>query len=103
MYSYRFTRAAEKDLEEAYLWYEDQQEELGIRLLDDVERACRYIAQSPDRYPVYNKDRRRFLLKAIGSIFTSYVILYRILEKEKAVIIIAVAHTSRNPRVWQSR
>ena len=55
MYSYRFTRAAKKDLEEAYLWYEDRQEELGMRLLDDVERACRYIAQSPDLYPVYNK------------------------------------------------
>ena len=55
MYSYRFTRAAKKDLEEASLWYDDRQEELGMSLVDDVERPCRYIAQSPDLYPVYNK------------------------------------------------
>ncbi len=101
MYPYRFTHAAEKDMEEAYLWYEEQKPNLGFELLNDVELACQYIAQAPERYPIYNKDRRRFLLKAIGSKFTSYVILYRVIGKE--VIVTALVHTSRNPREWNLR
>ena len=53
MYQYVFTAAAEKDLEEAYLWYEEQNDGLGIELLDDVELACQYIAQTPLYYPQY--------------------------------------------------
>lgn len=103
MYKYIFTAAAEKDLEEAYLWYEEQNDGLGVQLLDDVELACQYIAQSPQSYPVFSKDRRRILLKALGSKFKSYMLIYRIREKEKEIIIVAFAHASRDPRVWKGR
>ena len=102
-FTYQLTQAAENDIYEAFLWYEEQQAGLGGALLGDLERAFETIAAHPKRYPIISKDRRRFLLKAMGSRFGAYLIMYRVDETEKTVTIVALIHSSRNPSTWESR
>jgi len=103
MYTYQFTGAAEKDMEAAYLWFEDKQDGLGIEFLDEIELACQYISKAPNRYPPHSKDRKKFLLKSFGSKFSAYLLIYRVKESTQTIVIIAVAHMSQSPNRWEDR
>ncbi|MEL6193703.1 MAG: type II toxin-antitoxin system RelE/ParE family toxin [Bacteroidota bacterium] len=103
MFEYFFTAAAEKDLEEAFLWYEDQLAGLGEELLEDVEIACQTISKHPNRYPKVVNENRRILLKAIGSKFSSYSLVYKVQKVRNRIIILAVVHASQSPTKWENR
>lgn len=95
-YNLLISEAAELDIREAFLYYEEQSEKLGYRFERNVKSAMKGIKKAPLQNQVkYHEIRVKFLAKF------PYGIHY--LVKQEAVIIIAVFHTSQNPSIWGNR
>jgi plasmid stabilization system protein ParE len=85
---------AERDLVEAYKWYEEKVPGLGTDFLAVIERALESIQENPTRFPVIYRNVRRALMRRFP-----YGIFY-FLEGE-TIIVIGVMHTARNPAKWR--
>lgn len=91
-----FRPAAAADLEEASRWYENQRPGLGREFLDATEAAMRRVLATPEGYEIVYKDRRRALLERFP-----YSVVFRLIEDQ--VVVLAIVHAKRNPRVWRHR
>lgn len=87
---------AEKDIEEAFLWYEDKRVGLGYDFLLQIDAGLRFIERNPEVYPPEYKGTRKFLIKRFP-----YKIIY-LVEKER-IIIVAVFHGKRCPDLIKKR
>lgn len=87
---------AEADIDEAYRWYEDQQEGLGAEFVKVLEDAFAKIRTHPEMYPLVHRNAHRLLIPKFP-----YGIFY-IVEPE-AVIVFAVFHGHRDPRRLKNR
>ena len=87
---------AELEIQDAYIWYEIQQNGLGDDFLLCLEAALSKIKRAPEMYPMIYKEVRRCLIKRFP-----YGIFYMV--DELKVVIIAVFHCMRNPKEWKSR
>ena len=88
--------AAEADIVEAALWYEQRSPGLGPEFLRAVDVSLAEIARMPERYPVIHRELRRALLPRFP-----YGIYF--LAMPDAVIVVACIHARRDPRRWQER
>ena len=93
---FSFRRDATADLARAYRWYEDEAAGLGEKLLAAIGEAAAAAAAGPEQYPVVRGDVRRALVDRFP-----YAVFFRM--RRGQVVVIAVAHHRRDPRVWQSR
>lgn len=83
---------AKEDIRKAAEWYNERQIGLGKRFISEVRNKVYYIRQNPKISGVrYNNVRT-----AILSDFP-FMIHYTIDENIKAILIVAVLHTSRDP------
>ena len=87
---------AEADLDGAATRYEDQQSGLGSRFLDAVDHVVNRVRETPLQFPSVSVGIRRALLQTFP-----YAVYFR--ETEQAVVILAVLHLQRDPRVWRGR
>jgi plasmid stabilization system protein ParE len=87
---------AEQDLNEAYRWYDQQLDGLGREFIICIDAALSVIQRTPKIFPKIHKDIRRALIRRFP-----YGIFY-ILAQDK-VIVLALLHTSRDPRRFKSR
>jgi plasmid stabilization system protein ParE len=87
---------AERDLAEAYAWYESRRSGLGEELLTCVDACIEAISRTPDMYPIVHEKYRRGLVRRFP-----YAVFYE--HAEGAVTIYCVFHTSRNPDKWRHR
>jgi plasmid stabilization system protein ParE len=92
---------AEAEILSAALWYEDQRSGLGEEFYDQILATIETIGRNPERFPVYEastdaRERHRALVKRFP-----YVVIYEIAAG--SVLIVAVAHTSRQPDYWRLR
>jgi len=94
----RLHAGARAELEDAALWYEQEQEGLGAAFLAEVARAAATIEEAPATWPLFRKSTgiRRFLRARFP-----YALLYR--SDSDAVVVLAVAHTKRRPGYWRAR
>jgi plasmid stabilization system protein ParE len=92
-YQLVFHPVAEKEYEEAYRWYNDQLSGLGVRFERAVELKLEIIQSKP---LIYGRKRGAFH-EAVVDTFP-YVIVYKVYESQKTILISAVYHTSRNPK-----
>ncbi len=83
---------ADKEFQEAAIWYEDRNAGLGLRFIDTIRKRLKIIEAHPERYP---KRKNNFRESVIG-IFP-YVIVYKFLKKEERIVIHSIFHTSGNP------
>jgi len=89
-------KQAEKDLREVFLWDEEKKPRLGFLFKDFLETAIPNIKQNPLKFQIrYKNIRNRFLNKF------PFGIQYWIFENE--IIILAVLHTSLEPKMWQKK
>jgi hypothetical protein len=51
-----FRPEVREELDEAYTWYENQQQELGDEFLDCVDEMLNRISQMPESYAVVYRD-----------------------------------------------
>ncbi len=83
---------ARNELLEAWEWYEDKQPGLGDRFKEEVYKVLHNIGKHPAHY----QQRRRNYREALTDIFP-YLIIYKVLKKEKLVVVSSIFHTSRHP------
>lgn len=95
-YPITIRRAARAEYDEAVDWYEQKRLGLGADFVRRVKEKLALIAAPPLMNAVMFRDVR----KAIVSRFP-YSIYYRVAETK--VIVIAIFHSNREPRNWQSR
>jgi plasmid stabilization system protein ParE len=91
-----FRPAASAEVDEAYLWYENQRQGLGEEFLFAVQNAVDSVLENPEMYPVVRRDTRRVLLNRFP-----YSLLYRLVHER--VVVVACFHAKRDPQRWHSR
>ena len=80
----------------AGFYYARKESGLDLRFIIAVENAIETILQDPLRYRRFDQDVRRCLTRLFP-----YAILYTI--EDDFVLIVAVAHFSREPGYWKHR
>lgn len=87
---------AESDIAQAATWYENQRTDLGLRFLDATDQLFDRLRVSPLQFPLVSTDVRRALLHTFP-----YAVYFRV--SDDAVVVLAVLHLSRDPRIWRVR
>ena len=83
---------ARKELLDVWIWYEEKQTDLGNRFEIEVYKRLKEIEQHPKRYP----ERIQLFRETKIETFP-YLIIYRIDEERKVILISSIFHTNRNP------
>jgi len=83
-------KGAEGDIQDAFEWYEDQREGLGVEFVGEMEAELESITENPEHHPVQENGSRRAVMKRFP-----YIIYYVFVAP--FVRIIQVFHTSQNP------
>ena len=92
----RFHEAAEVELTEALVYYDDKAFGLGDQFLAEIKAATRHIEQHPEIAPVIDAGVRVKVLVRFP-----YSLVYVVEPNE--LYIVAVAHQSRRPAYWLDR
>ena len=92
--SLRLSRAAKRDVDQAFVWYERQRPGLGDEFLESVEECLERIRLRPESFALVKKDLRVALVERFP-----YLVVYRLLSDR--IRISAVVHGSRHPRNWK--
>ena len=89
-------REAASEYYDAAQWYADISPQLSQRFAQAVEDTVQTLSESPLRFAVVHKDRRRAGVRRFpyGLIF---------LVEPTRIVVIACFHGKRNPRDWQRR
>lgn len=87
---------SEADLEDAARWYDDERAGLADRFLSDVDQTFARIRERPLQFPTVSSGVRRALLHTFP-----YAVYFR--ASEGIVVVLAVLHLRRNPKVWRRR
>jgi len=91
-----FLELAERELDDAFEYYEYQQKELGYRFVDEVYNSINLIELYPLAWSKSSKDTRRCLVKTFP-----YAIIYQ--KRNDMILIVAIAHLHRKPNYWIDR
>jgi plasmid stabilization system protein ParE len=95
-YSLSISEAAELDIREAFLWHQDQKDNLGLTFEKYLSKTIQTIQKNPLKIQIrYNQTRVAFLKKF------PYGVHFNLIENE--IIIVAVFHTSQSPQKWKGR
>ncbi len=92
----RTHRAAEREINEALLWYAEVNPMLWHRFQNEVLAAIDAAASHPLCYPTYLYGTRRVLLKDFP-----YLVVF--LDWKDEIFVIAVTHGKRDVGYWKSR
>jgi plasmid stabilization system protein ParE len=87
---------AESDLDRAASWYEHQRAALGLRFLDAVDHLFERVRTKPLQFPLVSANVRRALVPTFP-----YAVYFRVTDD--AVVVLAVLHLRRRPRIALGR
>jgi plasmid stabilization system protein ParE len=88
--------AAEREVEEAFRWYERQRRGLGFEFLLALDATMQALRRRPEGAEAVGLRTRKVLLRRFP-----YLVLY-VLEGE-LILVTAVFHGHRDPRRWSDR
>lgn len=89
---------AKDDIRESIKWYNNQKKGLGNLFFADANSTIEKLKSNPFLFQIRYFEVHTAVLKKFP-----YMIHYYIDPNRKAIVIIAVLHTSRNPSVWFTR
>ena len=92
-YVLKVSAAAERDVRQGFLWYEEARTGLGKEFLYAVEHALERVCENPLHYPEIQPKLRRFVVLRFP-----YRIFYHLTDHH--VLVLAVFHTRRAPVVF---
>jgi plasmid stabilization system protein ParE len=95
-YKVVFRRPAQREFADAALWYEERRVGLGAEFTAEVALAIESIAQNPARFPIMHRD-----IRCIRARRFPYSVFFRV--ESARIVVLAVFHARRNPRIWQGR
>lgn len=84
------------DIIDAAAWYEEQQENLGKRYKAQVKRQINDLKRNPLVVPIRYHSIRCVKIK-------KFPFLVHFTVENEFIIVFAVLHTSRNPKIWEKR
>jgi plasmid stabilization system protein ParE len=87
---------AEREIQEAFDWYEKRNEGLGLEFLRAADACLSGVRRNPEGYQVTQENVRRALLRKFP-----YALFY-LIHKE-TIVVIACFHIKRSPVDWQRR
>jgi toxin ParE1/3/4 len=93
----RFHPEAREDLREAKAFYRTRSPLAAVAFAEHIKTAVARIAEAPTRYPAGEHETREHVLPSRFP----YTVVYRIREAD--VVIVAIAHHSREPGYWRDR
>jgi len=96
----RLLDGARREMRRAAANYEHEREGLGDRFLDEVAAVRNQIAVRPESYQRWAPDPD--YRQAIVAVFP-FVVFFRIDEARRTAVIVAMAHTRREPGYWKAR
>lgn len=93
----RYNPLARDEVIKAAEYFDDQDEGLGNRFLEEIDKVMEEIAALPLAWPITKHGtRKRILLSPFP-----YTIHYKIVRDE--LVVVAVAHQGREPDYWKQR
>lgn len=92
----RFLILAQRELDDAVTWYNEQAAGSGQEFLDELDRVVRRAVTFPMSCPEIEPGVRRCLLARFP-----YGLIYGV--DRKTIVVVAVAHLHREPRYWVGR
>ena len=96
MYNVVFKTEVALEVQEAYNWYYEIEENLAERFLSVLDSFYDVIIKNPAQYQIIHKNKRSVFIKDF-----LYQIIYSIFESD--VVVFSVFHTKRNPKIWKKR
>lgn len=87
---------AEREVQEAFNWYEERSEGLGLEFLRAADACLSGVQRNPSSYSIVHDQVRRALVRKFP-----YALFY--LVKEDTIVVIACFHVKRSPADWQRR
>lgn len=88
--------SAELDITEAFLWYEEQREGLGVDFVSEIDAVFARISSNAQSIEI----KHELVRLAFTHRFPFAV--HFLIEREK-IIVLAVLHTSRDPKNWPKK
>ena len=89
---------AETDLEQAFDYYNGVRASLGTEFIEEFRRTVDRILAHPHAWQALDSTYRRCRLHRFP-----YGVIYRVDDRAKQIVIVAVTHLSRNPDAWRRR
>ena len=91
-----FRRVARIEMDEAIAWYEHQGAGLGLQFITEIDTYLQRIADSPKQFFKTRGEIRRAVLHRFP-----YTIHF--LDETNRIVVLAVFHVKRDPRVLEGR
>ena len=91
-----FHPQASQEAENAAAWYVERSTRAAERFVEEMVAAAAAIGEAPERWPQFDGEARRVLLRRYP-----YVMIYRVLSDR--IQVLAVAHGRRRPGYWRER
>lgn len=88
---------AQREYRSAVAWYRQRSPSAARRFVAEVDRVVTQIGAHPESYGWHDDEFREAMVRRFP-----YVVLYRV-RPTGDVLIVAVAHTSREPGYWRGR
>jgi len=82
------------DYDDAYYWYEEQQNGLGEKFIAAVNALIQKILNNPETYSV--KSRPGYHEARVNNF--PYSVVYRIYRRQKFIFITSIHHHKKHPR-----
>ncbi len=101
MQDVRIAPEAAIELEEAAVWYENEQAGLGARLLDAFERAVQLLREP--NAPLTPVEGMAGELRAKKLILHKFPFSIIVKELGNCLVVVSLAHHSRKPGYWRAR
>ena len=92
-WDYTLHELAQKDYENAVEWYATKSIKLANDLIGEIEHSLKLISENPNRWRQEHENFRELKINKFP-----YQIVYLVDEYEKHVLIVAVFHTSNDPK-----
>lgn len=92
----RVCSAAEAEFTHALCWYAARNPDVARDFDSEFDAALTSISQFPEMFPACDERHRYVLLRRFP-----YQVIYRTIDG--VIVVIAVAHTSREPGYWAER
>lgn len=77
-------------------WYNKRHFELGRRFTGSVRKSVQFIASNPEATAIRYDNIRTILIDTFP-----YLIHFYIETQTSSIVIVAVLHTSQDPRLWK--
>ena len=87
---------ADAEFIEAQVWYESRREGLGARFAAAVDAHMVRVLATPLAFPCVHGATRRAVMTSFP-----YAVYYQVVSEE--IVVLAIMHGSRHPRLWRSR